>query len=421
MKFAHIRSASSHERVALFVVLAIVLAAIEIFADVITWVELDVATIYGLPLVLIAFARKRRMLWLLTGLLLVATFAVYAMQIAPGVFARNEKFFVNRLLDAIAILLTAGLLQVWITLLAKVDAQRELLKDQNSKLESANVALIRNQEHTVAQNEKLEAANLALMRSQEQIAAQNEELEQRRAEAEQTSLRKSQLFASFSHDIRTPVNTINLMSEIICRAAQDPTLAKGIPSMTRRLQSTALSLMGLLSEVLDIARLDSDHTKLNITTFSLNELITSKCRDLLLLADARALRLELRLSEPDVRLQTDRIMLDRVLTNLITNAIKFTDRGSVIIGARTTADGAALIDVRDTGPGIASNQLSLIFEEFGQVHGATAGSNKGWGLGLAICRRLVAAMGGTIIVESEIGVGTRFIVRLPATCVGAQQ
>jgi signal transduction histidine kinase len=400
MKSRHIQPALVHERIVLVAVLAIVLAAFEIFADVITWVQLDVATIYGLPLVLVAFARRRRMLWLLTGLLLVATFAVYAMQISPGAFAHNEAFFVNRVLDAVAILVTAGLLQVWINLLAKVDVQRELLKDRN---------------------EKLEAANLALMRSQEQIAVQNEELERRRAEAEQTSTHKSRLFASFSHDIRTPVNTINFMSEIICHAAEDPILAKRIPSMTRRLQSTALSLMELLSEVLDIARFDSAHMQLNITTFSLNELIVSKCEHLLLLAEAKALRLEIRLSEPDIRLQTDRIMLNRVITNLITNAIKFTDRGSVTVSARTTPDGAALIDIRDTGPGIAPEHLSRIFEDFGQVYSATAGSNNGWGLGLSISRRLVTLMGGTIRVESEIDRGTTFIVRLPATCAGAEQ
>jgi signal transduction histidine kinase len=400
MKSRHIRPISLHERVVLIATLAIVLAAVEIFADVTTWVELDVAAIYGLPLVLVAFARKRRMLWLLTGLLLFATFAVYAMQISPGAFARNEAFFVNRVLDAIAIVVTAALLQVWISLLAKMDVQRDRLKDQN---------------------EKLEAANLALMRSREQIAAQNEELEARRAEAEQTSAHKSRLFASFSHDIRTPVHTINLMSEFICHAAEDPILAKRIPSMTRRLQSTALSLMDLLSEVLDMARFDSGHTKLSITMFSLNELIVSKREDLLLLAEAKALRLEIRLSEPDIRLQTDRIMLDRVITNLVTNAIKFTDRGSVAVGARTTPDGAALIDVRDTGPGIPSEQLSHIFEDFGQAYSATADSNKGWGLGLAISRRLVTLMGGTITVESEIDRGTAFIARLPATCVVVKQ
>jgi signal transduction histidine kinase len=206
-------------------------------------------------------------------------------------------------------------------------------------------------------------------------------------------LAKAITTCQFTIAIRTPVNSINLMSEIICHAA-DPILAKRIPSMTRRLQSTALSLTDLLSDVLDMARFDSGHMKLSITMFSLNELIVFKRENLLLLAEVKALRLEVRLSEPDIRLQTDCIMLDRVITNLVTNAIKFTDRGSVTVSARTTPDGAALIDIRDTGPGIAPEHLSRIFEDFEQVYSATAGSNNGWGLGLSISCRLVTLMGG---------------------------
>lgn len=97
------------------------------FIDVLTWIELDLAAIYGLPLVLAALTRSRRLLWSLTALLTMTTFVVYAIQIPAGAFALGETFFVNRVLDAVAVLLTAGLLHVWIMSVEKMAAQGRLL------------------------------------------------------------------------------------------------------------------------------------------------------------------------------------------------------------------------------------------------------------------------------------------------------
>ena len=130
---------SRENRTVLFaVVFAVTLGLI--VADFTTWIELDVAAIFGLPLVLAGATRSRALLWVLTGLLVTTTFVVYALQIPPGAFTLKEIFFVNRLLNAISLLLLAGLLHIWIRSAETGEAQAQVIKDQNEKLQAAKVA-----------------------------------------------------------------------------------------------------------------------------------------------------------------------------------------------------------------------------------------------------------------------------------------
>ena len=381
--------------VAFAYVFAIALAVAEVIVDLGTRVELDIATIYGIPLVVAAFTGSRRLLWGLMIALTLATFIIYALQIPVGAFELGETLFVNRVLDAAALLLTAGLLHVWMMSLDVREAQEQRLQEQNRKLEIANDLLIAHEAH---------------------IVRQNAELIRRRHDAEEASGRKTRLLNAVSHDIRNPVNTINLLAAVIRRTAEDPALVTQLPPMARRLQSNAQSLVALVSDVLDIAQLDSGLLQRRESTFSLNELIEEKCRDFAPLAEAKLLRLNSETPEP-ISVQTDRTKLDRIVTNLMTNAIKFTSKGGVTISAAITADRSVLIRVRDTGIGIAGQQLEHIFDEFAQFDVPLENPNRGWGLGLAICRRLATFIGAGIDVESELGQGTAFTIRLPSECV----
>jgi signal transduction histidine kinase len=385
----------SERSVSLSCASAIALAIGEAILDLGTWVELDIATIYGIPLVLAAFARNRRLLWGLTGALTVATFVAYALQIPVGTFELREALFVNRVLDAMALLLIAGLVDTWMTSRDVREAQSQVLREQNRKLELANDLLIAHEA---------------------QIVTQNEELVRRRHEAEEASGRKTRLLNAVSHDIRNPVNTINLMAEVIRRTAEDPALVSQVPQMARRLQSNAQSLVALVSEVLDIAHLDSGLLQRHDSTFSLNEFIDAKCRDLAPLAEAKSLQLEAEVPEPAVRVRIDRVKLDRIVTNLITNAVKFTTNGTVTVSA-APSDGGMAIRVRDTGVGIAEHELGHMFDEFKQFNIPLGKPNEGWGLGLAISHRLANFIGATISVQSEIGGGTTFTVMLPPGAV----
>jgi signal transduction histidine kinase len=389
----------SDRTVAFAYVFAIVLAVAEVAVDLGTWVELDIATIYGIPLVLAAFTRNRKLLWGLVAALTLATFIAYALQIHVGAFALREALFVNRVLDAVALLLTAGLLHVWMASLDIRDAQADLLREQNRKLEVANELLVARET---------------------QIVRQNEELIRRRLEAEKSSGRKTRLLNAASHDIRNPVNTIDLMAEVIRRTAEDPALVTQIPQMARRLQSSARSLVALASEVLDIAHVDSGLLQRHDSTFSLNEFVDTVRRDLASLAHAKLLRLDAEMPEETIRIRSDRIKLDRIVTNLVTNAIKFTTEVGVTISVVADADRAILIRVRDTGIGIPEHELAHVFDEFAQFDVPPGKLCKGWGLGLAICRQLADFIGAGVSVESKLAVGTVFTVRLASECVAQE-
>ena len=248
-----------------------------------------------------------------------------------------------------------------------------------------------------------------------QLKEQNEELDRRRREAEEATRRKTQLLASASHDIRTPVYAIRLMAEVIGQAADDPSLAAQVPELVKRLQANALSLDRLILDLLDVARMDLGSIEIRETIFPLNELLVEQSGNLLPLADAKGLRLEVEVPDQPIWLRTDRVKLARVISNLLGNAIKFTQTGSVTVSVSEMAE-FVRIRVRDTGVGIAKEHLDHIFDEFAQFHNEIRNHDEGWGLGLPICRRLITALGGDLSVESKPGLGSNFFVHLPSRC-----
>ncbi|HEX5270586.1 MAG TPA: HAMP domain-containing sensor histidine kinase [Gemmataceae bacterium] len=355
--------------------LATLLALSEVFIDWVTHIDLNMSILYGLPLVVAAATRSRRLLWGLALFLLATTFAVYAVQIPAGEFSPREMHFVNRVLAGAALVLTAGLVHVAMIGLDLVEEQRRSLK------------------------------------------AQNEELDRRRREAEEASSRKTRFLAAVSHDIRNPVNTINLMAEVLCRAAESNQAAVQVPEVAHRLQAHAVALADLVGDVLDVARLDSARVEVRLSEFSLGDLLSQECARARPPAQAKNLGLRLEAPAEPIRLRTDRVKLDRVVGNLLGNAIKFTDSGGVSVAASLDPGGAVVIRVSDTGVGIPAEQLGRVFSEFVQLGNPDHDRGKGSGLGLAICRRLVEALGGSITVESQPGRGSTFTVRLPASCV----
>jgi signal transduction histidine kinase len=356
-------------------VLAMLLALAEVLLDWTTQISLNVSILYGLPLVVAVATRSRRLLWGLALFLLITIFAVYYVQIPPGVFSFREPYFINRVLAAFALVLTAALLHVGLIGLDLLEAQRRSLKEQN------------------------------------------EELERRRHEAEEASSRKTRFLASVSHDIRTPLQSITLMADILCRAAEKPDLTTQIPDVAHRLQANARALADLVGDVLDLDRFDAAQGKLQTTEFSLNDLLGEEAALVRPLAEAKGLWLKLEMPEVTFRLRSDRMKLVRIMANLLGNAIKYTNGGGVTLAASREPDGSALIRVSDTGVGIAQEQMEHIFEEFVQLHNSERDRSKGHGLGLAICRRLVEALGGRITLESQPGRGSRFTVRLRPSCV----
>jgi signal transduction histidine kinase len=257
-----------------------------------------------------------------------------------------------------------------------------------------------------------------------EITAQKElqrELDTRRREAEEASVRKTRFLAAVSHDIRTPANAISLLAELIRRTASNPTLVADVPDLAQELHNSAVSLVNLLSDVLDVARFDSDRVELQESEFPLSSLLSDEQRQMLPLARQKGLSLDIGPDADSILLRTDRIKLGRILGNLIGNAIKFTDRGGVNVGVHRNGDGSVKISVRDTGVGIAPEHLSHIFDEFFQLRNPERDRTKGSGLGLTICKRLVDAMGGKLEVASHVGQGSTFTLTLPPFAVVPQK
>jgi signal transduction histidine kinase len=249
------------------------------------------------------------------------------------------------------------------------------------------------------------------------LVEQNQELDLLRRTAEEASARKTQLLASVSHDIRSPLTTIDLIADLILRSAGDPALAAQLPDLVQRLRRNTRSLAELTSALVDISSLDAGRISVRNSEFSLNELLLEERERLLPLAEAKNLHLVVEAPGSPLWLRTDKLKLARVLGNLVGNAMKFTETAGVSISAGLTPERAPLIRVKDTGVGMSPESLGRIFEENGQLGNPQRDSNKGWGLGLAICRRLAGVMGGSITVESEPGRGTTFSVHLPTGCV----
>ncbi len=243
------------------------------------------------------------------------------------------------------------------------------------------------------------------------------EIDMRRREAEEASIRKTRFLAAVSHDIRTPANAISLLAELIRRSATSPTMAADVPELATELHNNAMSLVNLLSDVLDIARFDSGRVELQESEFDVARFMADEQGQMLPLARDKGIEVTFDPPEGWLWLQTDRIKLSRILGNLVANAIKFTDRGSVRVTVARTPDGGVRFGVADTGIGIAPEHLRHIFDEFFQLRNPERDRNKGSGLGLTICKRLVDAMGGRLEVQSTPGVGSEFQVTLPPSAV----
>jgi signal transduction histidine kinase len=179
-----------------------------------------------------------------------------------------------------------------------------------------------------------------------------------------------------------------------------------------RIQKDGKHLLGLINDVLDISKIDADQLKLSLEDYSLQSIVESVVASTGALAQAKAIAVKT-VVPPDLPIgRGDERRLTQVLLNIVGNAIKFTDAGSVEIRV-DAANGHFAIAVKDTGPGIETSDQARIFEEFQQVDDSSTKQKGGTGLGLSIARRLVNVHGGHIAVQSTVGVGTTFNIVVP--------
>ena len=329
--------------------------------------------------------------------------------------------FLNLIVEAVGITINTAIAKQKVQeLLEETQRQSEELQVQQEELQQSNEELEEQSERLKQQQEELQSINQELEEQAEVVQKKNQALETAKLDIELKAKRlelsskyKSEFLANMSHELRTPLNSLLILANDLLQN-RDGNLTEEQVESAGIITKSGHDLLNLINEILDLAKIEAGKMDLNIEKVHISTLAENIIANFRSQAQQKGLNLEVAWDEAMEYLQTDPLRLDQIIKNLMSNAIKFTEKGEVAVHMSRDAGSNFMISVRDTGIGIPKNKQEIIFEAFQQADGSISRKYGGTGLGLSICRELTQLLGGKISLESEVGKGSHFVVSIPS-------
>jgi PAS domain S-box-containing protein len=295
---------------------------------------------------------------------------------------------------------------------AEIEVQKEELQQTNEELEAQAVELELQRQQLHGQATELEAVGEELQAMNDDLLARMEEAEHLRVAAEEANQAKSAFLSVMSHELRTPLNAIAGYVDLLEMEIHGP-ITDAQREALARIARSERHLLRLVSEVLNLARIEAGHIEYVFDDVPISELVAEVVPMVEPQLQSKGVPLSVELA-PELVARADREKTQQILLNLLSNAAKFTPTGGqILVDAVRSAENELLLRVRDTGIGIPANKLAAIFEPFVQVNLSTTRGQEGTGLGLAISRDLARGMNGDLTAQSTLGEGSTFTLRLP--------
>jgi PAS domain S-box-containing protein len=290
------------------------------------------------------------------------------------------------------------------------------LKITELKLIEQNQILEQQSEELQAQTEELQLQTDELHNTSEELHKQNLLISAKSAEVEEANRLKSEFLSNMSHELRTPLNSIMALSNVLLRQSKTK-LNEDENNYLEIIERNGKNLLKLINDILDLSKVEAGKIDLSVKSVDVRKLMENIIDSLSPIAEKKGLKISLSIPSDFPFIATDESRFQQIITNILGNAVKFTEKGSIDVFVGCDSN-IIWIEVKDTGIGIPNEELPYIFDKFRQVDGSSSRSFEGTGLGLSIVHELLKIIGGEIKVKSEFGVGSVFKIVLPVEWKG---